>query len=1334
MKPAYYRQESKDDYDSVKEIFDETVYRPNWFLFKPENIRRVVDVGALIGSFTLWALERWPKAIIHTYEPDPDNYSFLLKNVQAADIDQRVKPYNLAVWKNDTELPLYTHKLSRGCNSVIYKQTHYTPNRAEIIKVKTCSMVNVIEKIGGIIDYLKIDCEGAEYEILFSLSAEMLQRIKFLTVEFHNFNLEASRDPHKLTDHLRRAGFVTQIVPRGFRTGMEHGYIYAAKLKNSHEALNAAFDEEENRLLKMLRVDITKTKALQEKDEYNISLTNAVQDKDGYITDLNKTVQDKDGYITDLNKAVQDKDGYITDLSNELQIKDEQIQQIEDEIKHLTEQVVVLENSFGAKLARFCGPTIDKYFPNGTKRRGLMNLAISSAKIMVEEGSRSLLYKATKTVTSKMRKPPEPEVLLSCDSPLLNDHTGTSVIGSIAVAGWAICKKNTIKQVRIYLDNNFVGESKLGLTRPDVYYNYPDWKNSSNAGFEYLLDTSKTNAGEHLLKIIAETEDSLQVSKEGKIYVESVAQSVQYDSAVCTIASKNYIAFARVFADSYLKHNQNGKVFLLLVDDVNGYFKPTDERFEIVNVHDLAIPYFEAFAFKYTMVELCTALKPYLLEYLIQKYSIRKLVYFDPDILITHSLRDLIDLLDNYSIVLTPHLLQSLDDGYKPSDVDILKAGIFNLGFIGLRNDSTTMSFLDWWKKKLYNFSIMDPNKGYHTDQKWIDFVPSLFANVHVLREPGYNVAYWNLSNRLVTKHDGEFYVNDETMYFFHFSGFDPENIEQVSKHQNRFTLDKLPNLKPLFEMYRDLLLANGYSQVKKWPCSFDYFDNGVRLPETAKKIFYELGNDADVFGNPYSTSNEKSFFNWLRGSLEDKSERIPIARFWLGLYKLRHDIQRAYPDVLGENREGFITWIKNSSAREHNIDKKFLQPVEFYHTDWAKADAKLLDMNRRIFTKKSRELRQAKSMMSFGINFAGYFTGEFGIGESSRGFAYALRAADIPHVLINITENAHRNLDSSFKDFSDNNPHAINLIHVNADMAQYFFRDKQSKFFKDRYNIGIWYWELDAFPDVFSKSFRYYDEIWVTSDFMAHAISKASPVPVIKMPYPFYFDVSDADSNRSSFGLSMDDYVFLFLFDFYSVFERKNPLGVIRAFRNTFKQDENAKLVINCINSKVNPKAFEELKEVCTSHNVKILDGHLSRKDYKSLMKVSDCYVSLHRSEGFGIVMAQAMNLKKPVIATGYSGNMEFMNVNNSFLVKYNLAQLERDYGPYQKGNVWAEPDLDHAAQLMRLVYEDKEKTKIIAERASADIKQLFNPTRTGYAVLNRLEQITAIKKVKTG
>ena len=305
--------------------------------------------------------------------------------------------------------------------------------------------------------------------------------------------------------------------------------------------------------------------------------------------------------------------------------------------------------------------------------------------------------------------------------------------------------------------------------------------------------------------------------------------------------------------------------------------------------------------------------------------------------------------------------------------------------------------------------------------------------------------------------------------------------------------------------------------------------------------------------------------------------------------------------------------------------------------------------------------------------------------------------------------------------------PYAVNIFNVNADMT-FAARSKLGiRFYHNHYNIGYWFWEMPHFPDRWLPCFNVYNEIWVASRFVRDTVAAKSPIPVTHMPVAIEVALPE-QSSRSEFGLPDDRLIMLYVFDALSVIERKNPMGVIAAFRQAFNEQERhskVQLVLKVSNMSRFPTEQVRIRHELKQVDGVLLTGNYSRLQVNALINHCNTYISLHRSEGYGLTIAEAMYLGKPVVATAFSGNVDFMTEANSYPVPYKLVPLQQAYPPYDVDNEWAAPDIEAAAADLRAIYDHPEEAQARAERAARDIRENFSRQVVGAKIAARLEQI---------
>ncbi|HET6805045.1 MAG TPA: glycosyltransferase family 4 protein [Frateuria sp.] len=362
------------------------------------------------------------------------------------------------------------------------------------------------------------------------------------------------------------------------------------------------------------------------------------------------------------------------------------------------------------------------------------------------------------------------------------------------------------------------------------------------------------------------------------------------------------------------------------------------------------------------------------------------------------------------------------------------------------------------------------------------------------------------------------------------------------------------------------------------------------------------------------------------------------------------------------------------------------------------------------------------------GVNIFAYVRGQFGLAESARLYTRALLHGGFPVALYDIPlDLAHNMDDPSLDDFiGPDTPHPVNLVFVNPDYLDAARAAIGPEKLGGRYTIGCWFWELENFPTEWLPALAHVDEIMVSSEFVRDLVRRVTDKPILHVPLPV-LENPDSGLLRSDFGLRDDDYVFLTSFDFNSFMDRKNPMAVIRAFHLAFGEgSDRVRLLIKTSNGHRHPGRLRELLDVASSDpRILVRDEVIEREHVQALQRCADAYVSLHRAEGFGLGLAECMRSGKPVIATGWSGNMEFMTPENSFLVSCDLVPVGPGEYLYAEGQRWADPDVAQAAHYMRQLADDPALGRRVGERASRDIRENLAASLIAQRLASRLAEI---------
>jgi hypothetical protein len=360
-------------------------------------------------------------------------------------------------------------------------------------------------------------------------------------------------------------------------------------------------------------------------------------------------------------------------------------------------------------------------------------------------------------------------------------------------------------------------------------------------------------------------------------------------------------------------------------------------------------------------------------------------------------------------------------------------------------------------------------------------------------------------------------------------------------------------------------------------------------------------------------------------------------------------------------------------------------------------------------------------------VNYHATFSKTSGIAEAARANFAALKDSTCILNQVNYIEN--KGLFIKDQNILENvielNDIIINIFHININDISRFLLNNNIPTSPNIYNIAYWAWEFNKLPEEYIHLLPLFDEIWVPSSFCQNIFASYSFKPVIKIPH--LIEAIEVEESKTKTDLE-GKFIFLSIFDSLSTPERKNTDGLIQCFLDTFSKNPNVILILKTVNLEKNKRLHKKLIERIKNHNsIILINENYTKKGLIQLIDSCHSYVSLHRAEGFGLTLAEAMLRKKIVIGTGYSGNLEFMNNSNSFLINYQLITKDKDLGFIKKGYQYAEPDIENSKKVLKYVYDNCQNFEDIKLNAKQTIENSFSKKNIGALMLDRLEKISS-------
>lgn len=711
-------------------------------------------------------------------------------------------------------------------------------------------------------------------------------------------------------------------------------------------------------------------------------------------------------------------------------------------------------------------------------------------------------------------------------------------------------------------------------------------------------------------------------------------------------------------------------------------------------------------------MEFNTAVKPYMFRYLFER-GYDQVIYFDPDIEVFSRLDAVLDALDGgASFVFTPHLTMPSEGDAPPDDITIMRAGVYNLGFLGAGRSEETERVIRWWSRRLRYQCINDQSAGIFVDQKFMDLVPGFVSKVAILRSPTTNIAYWNLTQRHLDQNESSWTVDGDPLGFFHFSGFNPKTPNILSKHTPLFRSEQSPPLLNILEHYGRKLLENGYGTIPNGAYAYGKFASGVPIPDIVRRMFREM--HPTWVGDPFE--NYEEYLHLPSPHASGNTKLFCVSNFMRYLWESESYLRTTFNIQSPSEVEKFVVWYINHGT-ELGLDPRLIEPVVERP---GRRTARPLD---HLVRDNHRDTRPDVSVV-------GYLRTASGVGEAGRLTLEALATANVRvrgyDVALNVASPRNEERCSSL--LSDTIDGRVQIFNINADQLSLVRESIQPAARNEAYRIAIPFWELSTFPDAWIGALEAVDEIWAPTRFIQASLVKKLIKPVIRMPISLTLPAFDP-LPRSYFALPEDKFIFFFSFDFLSFVGRKNPRAAVQAFKEAFRrryQRSDVALVLKSINGSLANAEFRALrKELGDDPDIILIDKTLSRHETLGLINASDAVISLHRSEGLGLLVAEAMALGKPVIATDYSATTELVTPRTGYPVDFRLVPLQNGQYPFWQNQVWADPDIGHAAWQMRSIVNNLEEAQKKAAYARQYLKENYDVERVGALQRQRLVQL---------
>ena len=870
---------------------------------------------------------------------------------------------------------------------------------------------------------------------------------------------------------------------------------------------------------------------------------------------------------------------------------------------------------------------------------------------------------------------------------------------------------------------------------------------------------------------------------------QSVNQNDLDVTCIFTIAAWNNYGFVQSFFDAVHAHNPGIKCLVWFPSDTEMIPQIVQEDrkssrqsgrsqlFEIVTLDKLEefSPFsIKEIAFKMSLVEFATTIKPVAFTYLFQKHknkSIKYVLYFDNDCWVQDSIWEIIAVLKTKSVVATPHIVSPTpEDLLNQKDISILKAGVLNFGFVAFSNTKGSKSFLQWWYNRLRYYGYVMLAKGMHFDQNWGNFIQVFFnhEDYYIIRDPRFNIAYWNLhytgKHVWLDKHSGTPHIQDRRVVFMHLSGvslFENYDMSAISRHQNRFTISHFPKLRSVLKKYLDYLGHFRTAHFRTIPYAFNSFSNGEPIPLLIKQYYSEMVDTVGalrpyVYRPPMAGVELFSLYNisdpfdvrdtantiwsWLLkgpyNRIVDSEGDSYISELERLIYNSRSDLRYFFPQAMGGDILRFKSWCKNGLRHEYDIPADIFKKWTNGVTPSNKLQGCCVVGNilHQIDYKFSDRFRVALVLNS--LVKANYPTGVIQTVRSG--------SLNPTSAMVNV---GYHNSFNHHKDSIDNlidrsitrsQSRKIHILTVSGYDLGNTFSTYEKRRWESFYRICYIVWDLSRIPKKWIPALNRCNKIWVPSMFVKDAVVKSVLGSSIKViPFAYIADEANVSKERNnkylpekSVNIPSNCIVLMSSFTYDSDFVRKNPIAVVEAFKQS--QVSSAMLILqtSC------PKNYlmehiSLIKAIDKDPHIIVIESFDDKYLNKYLYSRADIYISLHRSEGYSYDILESMIMQKIVITTNYGGNLDFLKVHKSINNTHYFIDYDSVQGKVLQKKGYVENEYQEFRDSSKLVQPRIKEASLAIIDATRRIANMMKGTRDGTKAMLEREKLQFVSDI---